>query len=217
MQRSMPMRLWFGLLALAACSTFGADAPTDAPSEDTEDTCRGGGLPPPTCGSGPCTCCTSCSQADGLCLDPGWGFELGIGRCRAQPAAGSLAMTIGATPFTAIDVAAGVDPRGMMEISARAGAASISFIVPATVGTYDCATSPYVMSLASYDGAGGHYRNRPTNGARPGCTIDITAIGAVGERIDGTFAATLLDQSALGGPMLELTAGTFSVERGAYP
>jgi hypothetical protein len=174
----------------------------------------GGGLPTPTCGQGGCSCCVGCAQRDGLCFDPGWGFTLGVGECVAPPAAGTLQAMVGANAFVATEVAAAVDGAAM-EISARTAGQTIAFVVPAAVGDYDCTAPATILSFAYYD-ATAEYRNRPAVDTRPACTVRVTNVGNVGERIEGSFAVTL----ALNAPTpttLEITAGMFSVQRVAYP
>jgi hypothetical protein len=49
---------------------------------------------------------------------------------------------------------------------------------------------------------------------RPACSVTVTAIGEIGERIEGSFVVTLLDSKTQA--ITEITAGAFSVERVQY-
>jgi len=203
------MRLWFGLCLLAACAGSAPTTSGDDADTTSEEQCLGG-LPAPTCGSGPCLCCVSCGQDEGLCMGLGYHFAFGIGTCRARPAAGTLSVTAGATSLTATEVAAIAD--ASFEISTRTNGGVLVFVGPAAISDVTCATT--ASGFTYYETGGRVYRNRPGSGNA--CTISVTAFGGVGERIEGTFSATLVDD-AQPATTLELTNGTFSVERVAYP
>ena len=47
-------------------------------------------LPPPHCGMGGCTCCTSCSISDGLCFGSVTSLSFGTGQCVASPVPGAV-------------------------------------------------------------------------------------------------------------------------------
>jgi hypothetical protein len=203
---------------LAACAGTpvggGGGGGGDGGDHSSPEGSCGGGLPTPTCGEGRCGCCVGCSQRDGLCFDPGWGFAVGIGACVAASTAGTVDAMIGATAFAATESAAVVDGAAM-EISARAAERTLAFVVPAAVGDYDCSAAATILSFAYYD-ATAEYRNRPALDTRPPCTVHVTSVGNVGERIEGSFAVTLA-RNAPTATTLDITAGTFSVQRVAYP
>ena len=200
------------LLAIVAagCAGPGPAAADAAPTDE----CVGGGLPAPTCGSGPCSCCVGCSIKAGLCLGTAVQFALGVGQCVAAPAAGSFQVMIGGSAFVADQVAAIVD-HAYLQVSARAAGRTVVLLLPNTLGDASCASGGYAGSFVySPDGAS-EFRNRPGS-PRPVCTVSLVKVGDVGERIEGSFSASVVESSA-SPATVELTDGAFSVDRGAFP
>ena len=183
-------------------------------SPDNNCSGGGGGLPAPTCGEGSCGCCVSCSLKNGLCFGTAADFALGIGQCVAAPAAGTFQVTIGASTFVADRVAAIVNG-AYLQVSARMTGQSLVLSLPATLGDGSCTSGAYVGSFAYYGDGASEFHNRPTS-PRPGCTVNVGKIGNVGERIEGSFSVTVLESSTTP-TTLDLTNGTFSVERVPFP
>jgi hypothetical protein len=146
-----------------------------------------------------------------LCFGEAAWFTLGSGQCTAAPAGGSFEVSVDATAFTAEQVAAVVDG-AYVEIVARSGEQTIALLLPSAPGTYDCGSTAFVGVVSYFQTAGRGFHNRITT-PRPACTVRVTSVGPVGGRIEGAFSATVADPAA----NVELAAGTFSVERVAYP
>jgi hypothetical protein len=209
-----PRTVTCALLAAVTGSCAGNSANQPSTTDDpSPGSCSGGGLPTPTCGKGECGCCVGCSLKDGLCFGTGWRFVLGVGQCVAPPAAGTLQVDIGTSRFVAEQVAAIVDD-AYLEISARVADRTLVLQLPAVLGDGSCATSTYLGEFAYYQGAL-ELRNRPALPTRPDCTVSLTKVGNVGERIEGSFSATVA--TSAGPTTITLSNGTFSVERTAFP
>jgi len=172
-------------------------------------------LPAPTCGEASCGGTAGCSVKAGLCFGTAAQFALGVGQCVATPAAGTFEVMVGATKVVAAQVAA-VDNGAYVQISARMTDQTIVLLLPANLGDDSCASSAYLGSFAYYQNGGSEFRNRPVSPARPSCTVSLVKIGNVGERIEGSFSAMVLESST-NPTALDLTNGTFSVERVAFP
>lgn len=211
---------------LGGCDVTGTLGENAVPPSDNreEDPCGGaGGLPPPPCGEGPCPCCVGCSVSKELCFAGGWEFEMGFGTCRSSPVDGSFDALIDGEPFVASDVAA-IGTEGYVQINGRVVSAvdarQVSIQLPAQLGTFDCtgqslAAFAYTVTSSASSALVTDAWNQLRLSPRPACSYTLTAIGEVGERIEGTFAVTLVDRAS--SSQLELTAGTFSVERVPFP
>lgn len=196
------MRLHVSLVALAACVGEPPASGIDANQMAEEG---GGGLPPPACGAGVCSECVGCSLASGLCMSLEAGFAVGIGQCHAR-SQGSLVADDGPAPFVATAVAA-VANDSYMQISGTAGAGhTLAMQVPAQLGSFECASTTAAWFV--YYSAAGVAWNRPVSD-RPACSVTVSALGAVGAPIEGTFTI------AFGTTVL--ANGSFSVVRAAYP
>jgi hypothetical protein len=208
------MRMKLALVLVAACSgktpaTDDAASTIDGPPmvpcfADPE------ALPAPHCGQGTCSCCVSCPISGGLCFGSAAGISVGIGQCVASPVAGSLDMMIGSAAFSATQVAGAVVV-GYIEVSGTTDTQSLTLALPATPGTYSCSDPSQAMQMTYVDPTG-TYRNQAGR-ARPACTVTVTSVGEVDQRIEGTFSVTMTTGSAT----LDLTNGAFSVERVPYP
>lgn len=210
------MRVVVAVFLVAACSGTSPSNHIDAAS-NTDGPPIGPcvaspeALPPPHCGTGAgCSCCTSCSISEGLCFGPAPSVASGIGQCVASPVPGSVDMTVGAATFTATQ-SAGAVVDSYVEVSAQSATETLVLAVPSTPGTYSCADPGSAIQIAFFSTAS--YYNRPSNGTRPACAVTVTSVGDVGQAIEGTFSATVVSGSGT----LDLTNGTFSVERVAYP
>jgi hypothetical protein len=122
---------------------------------------------------------------------------------------------VGASRFVAERVAA-IGYGAYVEVSARSADQTLVLLLPSTLGDSSCAADGYPGSFAYYQGDATEFHNRPAPPARPGCTVSLVTVGNVGERIEGSFSATVL-ASSLTPTALQLTNGTFSVERVAFP
>jgi hypothetical protein len=210
------MKVVVAVVLVAACS--GKSPPTQDTTHDASSDSPPIGpcvapeaLPPPHCGTGAgCSCCASCSISGELCFGAVTSVAVGIGQCVASPVPGSVDMTAGAATFSATRTAAAVVD-AYVEVSAQTDTQTLVLAVPGAPGTYSCSDPGSPIEIAFFSTAS--YANRPSNGARPACTVTVTSVGAVGERIEGTFSATVTS----GTTMLDLTNGVFSVERVAYP
>jgi hypothetical protein len=207
------MRLAVGMVVVAACSgktpaAHDAASTVDSPLipcfADPE------ALPAPHCGQGQCACCVSCPISDGLCFGEAFKISLGIGECVASPVAGSLDMMIGSAAFSATEVAGAVVDEDI-EVSGTTDTQALTLVLPATPGTYSCSDPDQAMQMTYVDPTG-TYRNQAGD-ARPACTATVTSVGAVGQRIEGTFSVTV----TAGSTTLDLTSGAFSVERVPFP
>jgi hypothetical protein len=214
--------------ALGACNVgvFGSgsssdDSPSDdTPSDDDSSQCggAGGALPAPYCGEGGCSCCGSCDPSRELCFTDDWSISLGYGHCRSGAVTGSMTATVGATDFAATEVAA-IASGAYLQVSGRTGATNatlrqISIHAPATLGTTDCVATP-VIAISYAEGETSIRYNAGRSMPRPACSLTLTAIGEIGERIEGTFTVTVLDDATKA--TFDITAGAFSVERVPYP
>lgn len=199
---------------------LGGGGDDHTPSDDDSSSC-GGALPPPMCGEGGCSCCGSCDPARELCMTADWSIGFGYGHCYAGPAEGTLTATVGGTAFVAMEVAAIADG-AYLQISGRLGVTTgslanlrqITSQAPAVVGTTDCVASP-VIAISYAEGERSIRYNAGRSMPRPACSLTLTAIGEVGQRIEGTFAVTVVDDATPA--MTDVTGGVFSVERGIYP
>jgi hypothetical protein len=209
-------------LLAGACDvsgTFGGGTGDDISSDDDSSSC-GGALPAPRCGEGACSCCGSCDPSRELCFSDDWSVSLGYGHCYGSPAGGSMTATIGQTAFVASEVAA-IANGSYFQVTGRLGATpqgladlrQLSIQAPATLGTTDCVATP-VITVSYAEGETKLLYNAGRSMPRPACTVTVTAIGAVGERIEGTFAVTVLDDTTKA--TLDITNGSFSVERVPY-
>jgi hypothetical protein len=197
-------------VVVAACS--GAAATDPAQMDPSSGECSEG-LPTPICGKGTCSCCVGCGLGRELCFGDAWRFALGVGECTAQPTAGALTVTIGTTRFVADQVAAVVTD-GYVQVSARGRGQTVALFLPGTLGGAACGFMSYAGSFAYFSGTA-EYRNRPTD-TRPACAVNLTNVGKVGERIEGTFSVMLSGASTDAQPVA-LTDGLFSIERTAFP
>lgn len=203
--------------------TFGGGEPDDnTPSDDDSSSCgAGGALPAPMCGEGSCSCCGSCDPARELCMTADWSVSLGYGHCYAAPAQGSLSAAVDGTSFVATEVAA-IANGAYLQVTGRIGTPGaplrqISIQAPAVLGTTDCVATP-TIAITYAEGDTDLADNAVRLMPRPPCSVTVTAIGEAGERIAGSFAVTLLERAPQGTQgTIELTAGTFSVERVPYP
>jgi hypothetical protein len=220
---------------LAGCDIAGVVDGTDEPPDDEDtsvETCAGVS-PAPYCGEGACSCCGSCDPRRELCFAAGWQLELGYGRCYSLPVAGSLTAMVGGVAFTANEVAA-VASEGYMQIDGRIEsrlpvtdpqapidyeATQLTLQLPAQLGTFDCTDTSFALfaytQFDTIDGDQVEAWNQLSQMPRPPCSFSITAIGAVGERIEGTFAVTLVDRNT--STAVDIVDGTFSVERVLFP
>lgn len=201
------------LVLLAGCSADGpsgghaSDVDAAPPEVDHSDDCDGtGGLPTPACGNATvCPCCVGCNLASGVCMSLDSDFNFGTGQCTAR-SQGSLTADDGDATFAATDVAA-VANDAYMQISGTAGGGhTLAMQIPAQLGSFDCTASTAAWFV--YYSAAGVSWNRPVSD-RPACSVTITAIGAVGEPIEGAFT--------IGFGTTVLDNGTFSIVRVAYP
>ena len=207
-------RAWLFLVAIGACGGNGLPAHGDPP-DAVADKCSGPGegIPPPHCGEGPCSCCVSCGVGRGLCFGSAAQFTFGVGSCIAAPGAGTLTATVGGAAFVADHVAA-VVTGAYVQVSALAGNRELVAMLPATIGTAACAASDYAGAFAYYqdiEGFGVEFHNRPTQ-PRSACTVKLTKVGGLGDRIEGSFSVTVD-----GNTSLDVSNATFSVERVAFP
>jgi hypothetical protein len=203
--------------------TFGGGGPADdSPSDDDSSSCgSGGALPAPLCGEGGCSCCGSCDPARELCMTADWSVGFGYGHCRATPADGTMTATVDQTAFVATEVAAIADG-AYLQVSGQlgvttgslAGLRQITIQAPAVLGTTDCVASP-LIAISYAEGETSIRYNAGRSMPRPACSVTLTAIGEVGARIEGTFTVTVADDATKA--TTDITAGTFSVERGVYP
>jgi hypothetical protein len=217
----LPVLTAFLAGACNVSGTLGGGPPgDDTPSDDDSSSCgaTGGALPAPSCGEGACSCCGSCDPSRELCFSDDWSVSLGYGHCYGSPAGGSMTATVGSTAFVATEVAA-IASGAYFQVTGRLGATpadlrQISIQAPATLGTTDCVATP-VITVSYAEGETKLVYNAGRSMPRPACTVTVTALGAVGERIEGTFAVTVLDDTTKA--TLDITGGTFSVERVPYP
>lgn len=121
-----------------------------------------------------------------------------------------LSATIGGAAFVADRVAA-VVTGSYVQVSAIAGNRELVAMLPATIGTASCAASDYAGTFAYYQDIGVEFHNRVTT-PRSACTVKLTKIGNLGERIEGSFSVTVD-----GNTPLDVSNATFSVERVAFP
>lgn len=204
--------MWRFLVVFVAACTTGSVRGSDATSSPEQDQNPGPGpeaLPPPHCGEGLCNACAGCGVGAGLCFGSQPWFALGVGTCVADSAAASITLTANGAAV-ALTEAAAAAPDAYVEISARSADHTLTFEVPATLGDATCSAS-YLGGFYYVDG-GTIYQNRSVSTRGP-CTVSLTTIGAVGERIEGSFTATV---TAASGATVDL-AGTFSVTRVSYP
>jgi len=216
------------LLALGACNvgvfgggSSGDDPPADDDASDEDNSScggAGGALPAPICGEGACSCCGSCDPSRELCFTDDWSISLGYGHCRHPGVGGSMTATIGGTDFAATEVA-GIASGAYLQVSGLSGAPNgalrqMSIHAPATLGTTDCTATP-VIAMSYAEGETSIRYNAGRSMPRPACSLTLTAIGEIGERIEGTFTVTVLDDATKA--TLDITAGAFSVERVPYP
>lgn len=204
-------RAWLFLVAIGACGGNGLPSHGDPP-DAVADKCSGPGegIPPPHCGEGPCSCCVGCGVGQGLCFGTASQFTFGVGSCIAAPGAGTLTATVGGAAFVADHVAA-VVTGSYVQVSAVAGNRELVAMLPATIGTAACAASDYAGAFAYYQDIGVEFHNRPTQ-PRSACTVKLTKIGNLGDRIEGSFSVTVD-----GNTSLDVGNATFSVERVAFP
>lgn len=200
----------------------GGGDPDRSPSDDDSSSCgAGGALPAPSCGAGTCSCCGSCDPARELCMTADWSIGLGYGHCYAAPAAGSLSASVDGTSFVATEVAAIADG-AYLQVSGRIGTPGaplrqVTIQGPAVLGTTDCVATP-LIAISYAEGETEIAHNAARLMPRPPCSLTVTAVGEIGGRIEGSFAVTLLELAPQGTQgTVEITAGTFSVERVPYP
>lgn len=208
----MRAAMWVFVAVTGSCAVETA-GPTGPSSADDES---GGGLPTPHCGTACETtgACVGCGYSSHLCFgDVGW-FTLGNGSCTADGTTGTdraqLPLAIDGTSINADRAGASISG-AYVELVAHAGQHRISVLVPSAPGTYDCAvTSPVVVQYTSPTGE--RSANRPVAGRLP-CSITITAVGAVGERVEGALSAQVPTTTGT----VTLDAATFSVVRVPSP
>jgi hypothetical protein len=218
------VRIVLGAGLLGGCDvtgTLGGGGASDhTPSDDDSSSC-GGALPPPSCGAGACSCCGSCDVSRELCMTADWSIGFGYGHCYAAPAQGSMTASVRGTTFVAMETAA-IANGTYLQVSGRietpgAPLRQITIQAPAALGTTDCVASP-LIAISYAEGEIDIAHNEARLMPRPPCSLTLTAIGELGERIEGSFSVTLLEhapQDTQGA--VEITAGTFSVERVPYP
>ena len=150
-------------------------------------------------------------MSSSLCFgEVGW-FTLGSGQCTAAPVAGAFDVSVDGTGF-ATEQVAGVVDGSYVEIVARSGERTIALLLPSAPGTYDCASTGFGGVVSYFETTTRGFFNRITS-PRPACTVTITSVGPVGGRIVGSFSATVAGTAA----SVQLGAGTFNVERAAFP
>lgn len=205
--------MWVFLAVTGAC-TVDAAAPDGSTADP--DPPGGGGLPTPACGT-PCESsgqCVGCSYSSHLCFGDTAFFSLGTGSCTADGATGAdaaeLSLDIDGTAITADRAAASI-AGSTLELVAHAGQHRVSILAPAAPGTYACADSLAVI-VQYTSPAGERAANRPVAGRLP-CSITITSIGAVGERVVGSLSAQVPTTNGT----VQLSALTFSVVRVPSP
>jgi hypothetical protein len=208
------------LCHVAACDVTGVLEGTtnDDPSSE-DDPCgnASGASPAPSCSEGACSCCGSCDPSRELCFTDDWSSSLGYGHCYGAPAGGTMTATVDGDAFVAAEVAA-IASGAYLQVTGRIATTSaelrqISLFLPATLGAADCVSTS--LAGGSYaHGEASEAWNMPRLDPRPPCSVTLTAIGEVGERIEGTFSMTLLDSATQ--TTVEITDGTFSVERILY-
>ena len=184
-----------------------AEPDVQAPTSPDGDGCGGGGggLPTRACGT-VCTCCVGCDVTNGTCMSLGPYFALGVGECYGS-SPGTLTMVVDGVA-TVSTLTGAVADDSAVNVSASLQAGSFAMLIPAQLGTFDCAAGGAAWFVYS-DGVTESW-NRPTS-PRAACSVTLATVGAIGERIDGTFAV-----SFVGANSHELTAGSFSVVRRAY-
>lgn len=125
---------------------------------------------------------------------------------------------IAGVDFVARAAVAVVD-HGMISLSAQDGDPLVVLYAPAAIGTYDCATGHAgVAYFAGRElGTPVDFRSTPVLDERPICSLTVTRLGTVGEPIEGSFSATLVDWRPVQGPRGTLAIdGTFLVTRGPF-
>lgn len=198
------------LLVVALCGGCSGATPTaDGPGDGSVG--GGGGLPTPRCGQGFCGNCVGCGVSSSLCFGQASWFTLGSGHCTASPAAGTFDVSVDGTAF-ATEQVAGVVDGAYVEIVARSGERTIALLLPSAPGTYDCASSAFGGVVSYFETVNRGFFNRITS-PRPACSVTITSVGPVGGRIEGSFSAMVTGPAAT----VQLGAGTFNVERVAFP
>jgi hypothetical protein len=210
------------LVLVGGCDVAGAlgGGPSDDTSSDDDSSECGGASPAPSCDQGGCSCCGSCDPARELCFTADWSSSLGYGHCYGYPAGGTMTASIGQDAFVATDMAA-IASGAYLQVTGRLGATSegwaslrqITIHAPAMLGTTDCVATP-VIAISYAEGPTRIAYNAGRSMPRPACSITLTAIGEVGERIEGTFSVTVLDDATTN--TVDITAGAFSVERVLY-
>lgn len=202
------MRILLIAILGTACGGGASGGEVDAPGGEGGG---GGGLPTPHCGQGFCSECVGCGVNTSLCFGAASRFSIGSGQCTASPAAGTFEVMVDGVAFVT-DQAAAVMDGSYVEIVARSGDQAIALLLPAAPGTYDCGSAAFGGVVTYFRTAAAGFYNRLTM-PRPACIVTVTGVGPVGGRIEGSFSATVTGSGA----SVQLTAGTFSVERVAYP
>jgi hypothetical protein len=171
----------------------------------------GGGLPTPSCAEQTaCSECVGCAAWDFACF--GWEGVANLnaaGRCVATPTDG-MVETSGGVAFVAEQAVAVVDG-SYLAVSAHAGDAVVVLFAPATVGDHDCSSATSLAAIAYFANVDGIPGTDFRSAATSSCTLTVASVGDVGQRIEGSFSATLADWHA-SGATLQL-AGSFSVIR----
>ena len=206
----------FGLGSLVLLGCSGVLSPGSEPPPDPADE-SGGGLPTASCAQGPCSACVGCAVWEFGCF--GWAGYTNLnsaGYCVASPAQGTLQATVGGVDFVAAQAVAVVDS-GNIAISARAGDELVVLFAPATAGVHDCASQLSSGALAYFAvgeiGPTRDFRSPRQDAPVPSCSVTVTTVGEIGQRIEGSFAATLFEHNLASQASLDVANGTFSVER----
>jgi hypothetical protein len=210
-----PMRRVALVACLVGCTTASREPVPDSDPESEP----GGGLPTPRCGEGACSECVGCGVSRFGCF--GWAGTANLnspGRCLAESTSGTLEATIGGVAFASREAVAIVD-HGRIAVSAQAGDPLVVLFAPAQIGNHDCASSSAAIAyFAQREIQPAVDFRSVVPGAPPvACTLTVTRIGDVGQRIEGAFTATLLDWRATTLPRPTLSIeGTFQIERGPF-
>jgi hypothetical protein len=204
------------LVIACACACGGSSGTIDAPGFPIDDAFGpgpGGGLPPPACGAGACSDCAGCSVRNELCFGSAF-FAWGDGECTATGQPGSFQVDVAGALEVATETAAVVDG-AQIEIAARSANDQFTVVLPAIPGNYNCTDPNFTGGFGYYTDPTSEFHNNAL-AARPPCTATVTMVGDVGGRIVGTFSATIVESAAMPAT-IQLTNGTFSVTRIAFP
>jgi hypothetical protein len=205
--------MWVFLAVTGGCAVDTAGSPGPSTADDESG---GGGLPTPSCGT-PCDSpgqCVGCGYSSHLCFGDVALFSLGTGSCTADGAPGTDAATFSLDVdgvMIAADRAGAAVLATSLELVVHAGQHRLSILAPAAPGTYDCATSLAVV-VQYTSPSGERAANRPVAGRLP-CSIAITSIGAIGERVEGSLSAQVPTTAGT----VQLSASSFAVVRVPSP